>query len=317
MNERMKQHQAQPQSPPSHAVYAAQICADAVSPPFDYFELISIKSVQQQGDDQKPSASSPPAAAPSSDNSPPTGGSLTLPASDAAYEIVFRKLIRKNSAREGEGGLITPEMFRVAVSMRWLDNLEYIVTAGEYKQSFPYYGSVAGMSLLARRTIVMDRDKYKKFRTNEFVDGKTPSQADQPRGRYEIDYLSYICVPMASSFGKPVEQSLGVLHADTKLFACPEGKLPSGTCQQTVNDAEQGIYRIIIKTEPANLTERLDDKLQTSLKEIVTYACNLYVQDDSIVKYLEDMRGVIVPLLELYKKCRTGAINETKPSQSP
>jgi hypothetical protein len=42
-------------------------------------------------------------------------------------------------------------------------------------------------------------------------------------------------------------------------------------------------------------------------EEFARYASNLYEQNDGNILYLESMRGVIVPLLELYKKCRTGA----------
>jgi hypothetical protein len=261
-----------------------------VSGPFDYFELLSIKSIQQESDNQ---VSSPPLASPP--DSPPVNN----------YEIVFRRL--REHEHGSPGDRITAKMFRVSVSIRWRDNLEYIVATGEYRKSFPYYGSVAGMSLLVRRTIVMNRDKYKKFRTGDFVEGKTPNQADQPRGLYEIDFLSYICVPMVSSLGKPEEQSLGVLHVDTKLFACPKGTLPADSCRQSDADSKQEIYRIVIGADPG---ERLEDKLKERLKEFEAYACNLYEQNDSIIDYLESLRGVVVPLLELYKKCRTGAINE-------
>jgi hypothetical protein len=313
MNERMKEHEAEHVSAPSNSVDATQVCPDAVSLPFKYFELISIKSIQRKNDNQNPPVSPLPASPSNSDNQmvPPVSPASASPPEDT-YEIVFRRLRRDKPEEAGDP--ITPDMFRVAISMRWLDNLEYVVSAGEYKQSFPYYGSVAGMSLLASRTIVMNRDQYKKFRTDTFLNGKTPSQADQPRGLYEIDYLSYICVPMASSLGKPEEQSLGVLHAATKLFACPKDELPSGACQQTDGDLKQEIYRIIIQADPASPGGRLEEKLQESLKELTGYACNLYVQNDTIVTYLENMRGVIIPLLELYKKCRTGAINETKPA---
>lgn len=261
--------------------------------PFDYYELISVKSVRQNND--------PPTA--------PPEGSVPVPLPNDSYEIVFRKIEKTREEHEP----ITPKMFRVAISMRWLDNLEYVVTAGEYKQSFPYYGSVAGMSLLARKTIVMDRDKDKKFRTTTYLNGKTPSQADQPRGLYEIDYLSYICAPMASSFGKPEEQPLGVLHVDTKLFVYPKDKNPLEASVQPDGDGKH-FYRKIIRVDPSRPEERLDERLQESLKKLVGYAGNLYVQNDQVVTDLEKMRDVIIPLLELYKKCRTGAINETKPA---
>jgi hypothetical protein len=267
---------------------------EEMSAALDYFELISIKSIQQNTDTQtaSPVISSPP-------DSP------------GAYEILFRKLRKKEQGDPGDR--ITEKMFRVSISMRWRDYLEYIVATGEYKKSFPYYSSVAGMSLLVKKTIVMDRDKYKKFRTGDYLDGKTPSQADQPRGLYEIDYLSYICVPMLSSFGKPEEQSLGVLHVDTKLFACPRTEsgpqLPTGSIRQINADSKDEIYKIVLQ---ASEEEKLEDKLKERLKEFEAYACNLYEQNDPIVEYLDGLKGVIVPLLELYKKCRTGALNEAK-----
>jgi hypothetical protein len=261
----------------------------------DYFELISVKSVQQKSDNQ---VSSPPISSPP--GSPPVDN----------YEIVFRKLRR--AAQGNPGDQITPEMFRVSVTMRWRDMIEYIVTTGEYRTTFPYHGSVAGMSLLVRRTIVMDRDRYKKFRTGDFLEGKTPDQADQPRGLYELDYLSYICVPMVSSLGKPEEQPLGVLHVDSKLFACP----PNSTEElghylvKPDADSKQEIYKIVIAAEEGESEDQLKGRLKKKLKEFEAYACNLYKHNDPIIEYLEDLRGVVVPLLELYKKCRTGAINE-------
>ncbi|MGB9179065.1 MAG: hypothetical protein WCB68_07425 [Pyrinomonadaceae bacterium] len=261
--------------------------------PLDYFELLSIKSVQPKSSAQMSPPTSPPSASPSHDG----------------YEIVFRRLREKRSGQQDDP--ITSKMFRVAISMRWLDNLEYVVTAGEYLKPFPYFGSVAGMSLLVRKTIIMDKDKDKKFRTSDFMDGKTPSQADQPRGLYDIDYLSYICVPMASSLGKPEEQSLGVLHASTKLFACLRGKRPSDSVpvKETVDDAQQEIFKIVVEPDKDS-RKKLDEKL----RELESYARNLYEQNDPLVTYLEDMRDVIIPLLELYKKCRTGVVKESKPA---
>jgi hypothetical protein len=263
------------------------LCVDDESIPFDYFELISIKSAQQSDLQTSPPVVSPPAPPPNDlyDN----------------YEIVFRRLRGKQQSDPGDP--IIPGMFRVAISMRSQDNLEYIVAPGEYRKSFPYYGSVAGMSLLARRTIVMNRDKYKKFRTSDFVDGKTPGEVDQLRGLYNIDYLSYVSVPMASSFGKPEEQSLGVLHVDTKLFAYPKGTLPPDSCRQADVDPKQEIFRVVRQVEKGKRLEEFED-----------YANYLYEQNDPIVADLESFRNVIIPLLELYKKCRTGAINEPKPT---
>jgi hypothetical protein len=278
----------------SSLVTSPAIDAGGRSEPLDYFELVSVKSVQLKSDNQ---ASSLPVTSPPS-----------VPPVDK-YEIVFKKL-RKNE-QGNPGDQITPEMFRVSVTMRWRDMIEYIVTTGEYRNTFPYHGSVAGMSLLVRRTIVMDRDRYKKFRTSEFLEGKTPNQADQPRGLYEIDYLSYICVPMVSSLGKPEEQPLGVLHVDTKLFACPNSEEKFGKYLVKANaDPKQEIYKIVIAAEEGESEDKLKERVKKKLKEFEAYACNLYEHHDPIIEYLEDLKGVVVPLLELYKKCRTGAINE-------
>jgi hypothetical protein len=187
--------------------------------------------------------------------------------------------------------------------MRWLDNLEYVVAPGEYRQSFPYYGSVAGMSLLARKTIVMNRDKFRRFRTGNYVDGKTPSQADQPRGLYNIDFLSYISVPMATSLGKPEEQSLGVMHVDTKLFACAPDQLErllANAERLADGESRQELYSVIREVDKGKRLDEFED-----------YASNVYEQNDQVVEDLERLRTVIIPLLELYKKCRTGAINQT------
>ncbi|MDQ1610871.1 MAG: hypothetical protein QOG00_802 [Pyrinomonadaceae bacterium] len=285
--DRRKDAQAEVTSPPASLPSPPPPCAGDVPGPFDYYELLAVRSVPQ-GD---PELLSP----------------LDVPRN--SYEIVYRKLKGKQLCETAEP--ITPEMFRVAISMKWQDNIEYIVTAGEYQQSFPYYGSVAGMSLLVKRPIVMNLDKYKKFRTSTFPEGKTPSQADQPRGLHSIDYLSYIAIPMTSSLGQPDEQSLGVLHVSTKLFAYPRHEPPpEGACRQagTGTDSEPEIFRILVEHEDP---KKLDGLLTKRLDEFKGYACNLYRQDDPIVKELEKMKDVIIPLLELYKKCRTGAMNQT------
>lgn len=253
--------QKREQAPPSTFGNSPPLCStDPPAPPLDYFELLSIKSKQSD-------TSQPPSAA------------------DEIYEVLFRKLKVDEP--------ITPDMFRVAISMRWQENLEYVVAPGQYQKAFPYSGSVAGLALAVKQTIVMDRDKQTKFRSKDFVEGKTPNEADQPRGLHKIDYLSYVVVPMSSSFGKQEEAALGVLHLDTRLFACPKGFLPPGCCRQVDTDPIQEIYK----------AERKRDQLN----EFGNYACNLYEQIDEYIENLESFRDVIVPLLELYMKCRTGA----------
>jgi hypothetical protein len=183
-------------------------------------------------------------------------------------------------------------MFRVAISVKWHDNLEYIVAPGQYQKPFPYIGSVAGLALAVKQTIVMDRDKYKKFRSRDFVEGRSPNEVDQSRGLTKADYLSYIVVPMASSFGKEEESALGVLHVDTKLFASPNGALPPGSAPVLDGDPEQEIYKV--------------ECTKQDLDQFALLAGNLYEQQDEYIGSLESFRGVIVPLLELYLKCRTG-----------
>ncbi|MDQ1560534.1 MAG: hypothetical protein QOD32_3594 [Pyrinomonadaceae bacterium] len=281
---RRRNSQAGVTSPPASPPASPPSCSDDVSGPFDYYELIALRSLPR-GDEE---LLSPP-------NVPQN-----------AYEIVYRRL---KGGREGETmEPITAEMFRVGISMRWQDKIEYVVTDGEYQQSFPYYGSVAGMALLVKRPIVMQLDKYKKFRSDAYPEGKTPSQASQPRGLSGIDYLSYIVIPMTSSFGKPNEESLGVLHISTKLFAYPKDHRPEGACREAGTDSEPEIFRILVTNDDP---KKLEELLVKRLDEFEGYACNLYRQDDPIVKALEKMKDVIIPLLELYKKCRTGAMNQT------
>ena len=237
-------------------------------PPFDYFELLSVRT--------KAAPSTPP----------PTS------AMDETYEVLFRRL--KCGAEA-----ITADMFRVAISMKWLDDLEYIVAPGQYQKRLPYAGSVAGLALGVKQTIVMDRDKYKKFRSAENKDGKTPSEADQPRGLHKIDYLSYVVLPMASSFGRQEETPLGVLHLDTSLFAYTKGALPEGSCREDPTDnPNKEIFKV--------------ERKGSELAEFAAYASNLYEEKDELIASLESMRGVIVPLLELYQKCKTGGRQPTQ-----
>lgn len=190
-------------------------------------------------------------------------------------KIVFRRL-RNNEE-------ISERMFRSSVSLKWQDNLEYIDAAAAYTKPLPYFGSVAGLSLYVLQTVVMDRDKYKRFRTTEQPDGLCPTNIEQRRGLDEIDFLSYIAVPVASFRGQPEQTRLGVLHVDTKLFAADPRDL-------NADDDTKEIFTATLR--PADLTE---------------YANNLYDQDDTGVEYLEDMRAVLVPVLQLYWRCRQGS----------
>jgi hypothetical protein len=181
---------------------------------------------------------------------------------------------------------ISEKMFRSAVSLKWKDNLEFIDAAAAYTKSFPYFGSVAGVALEVLQTVVMDRDKNKRFRTTAHPQGLCPVNIEQARGLDEIDYLSYIAVPVASYLGQPEQTRLGVLHVDTRLFAAPRDFKPTPVAGQ------KGIFSATLR--PADLTE---------------YANNLYDRDDdSGVKYLEEMRAVLVPVLQLYLTCRQGSV---------
>jgi hypothetical protein len=174
-------------------------------------------------------------------------------------------------------------MFRSAVSLKWQDNLEFIDAAAAYTQSFPYFGSVTGLALEILQTVVMDRDKYRRFRTTQHPQGLCPANIEQPRGLDEIDYLSYIVVPVASYRGQPEQTRLGVLHVDTKLFAVSPDEL---------TDVHEKDGLLTGQLRPADLTK---------------YANNVYDQNDIGVRYLEEMRAVLVPVLQLYLKCRQGS----------
>jgi|ERR1051325_7203948 hypothetical protein len=229
------------------------------TPTLDYFELLSIESKKEQ-----------PISSP--------------PGSNQIYELLCRKL--------NVGERIKPEMLRVSISMKWNNNLEYIVRQGQYMRPFPLIGSVAGLALNVNQTIVMDRDEHKKFRGQDFVEGRSPDEVVQPRGLTEADYLSYIVVPMVSSFGKAEETPLGVLHVDTKLFVCPAGTFPPQPITIIDYDHKQHIYKV--------------ECTKDDLEKFRSMASDLYEQQDEYIQSLENFRGVIVPLLELYLKCRIG-----------
>jgi len=198
---------------------------------------------------------------------------------DREYHVVY-KHIGSSDADKIQAG-----MFRVGVSARWQETLEYITAPGEYREPFPYKNSVAGLALEFRQTIVMDRDIHKRFRNKLYADGICPGDIEQDRGLDEIDYLSYAAIPIVSRQGSPDENAVGVITIDTKLFVT-RSKLDG----QQMNAAE-GIFRTRMKR--AKLAE---------------YASNLYDQEDLNVKYIENLTKVITPVLELYSKCRVGAI---------
>src|SRR6185295_13893625 len=103
------------------------------------------------------------------------------------------------------------DMFRIGISIKNADFLEYIVAPGEYHAPFPVFGSVLGLALEMRQTIVMDRDRDKKFRNKDHKDGISPGEVEQPRGLDEIDFLSYVSIPVVSRLGEATENALGIL----------------------------------------------------------------------------------------------------------
>ncbi len=255
-------------SPPKSPPPILMSSPPAAGSPMIYCELVSIESEQSKLSSE--GLLSPPA-----------------PRDDDTFTVKYRRL----SDNDDKKGKIEAKMFRVAVSMRWNDTLEYIVAPGEYKKAFPYFGSIAGLALTVRQTIVMDRDRFKKFRTQDYVDGKSPSEVDQPRGLQKIDYLSYIAIPLIRNYGKKGEFPLGVLHVDTKLFALPQNS--ANLLGEDLNNIEPGIHEL-------KCTRK-------DLDEFVKHASNLYDLQDENIRYLEKMGAVILPLIELYEKCRTGA----------
>lgn len=252
-----------------------------------YYQLIAIKCKGPKGSADAPDTTqsppaSPPQPAPASPPQPtlegalqPTNAASAQISDTTPMKVVFRKI--------GDNDPLTEEMFRSAISLKWQDNLEYIDSASAYAQPFPFFSSVAGLALEVLQTIVMDRDKYRRFRSTLHPQGLCPVETEQRRGLDEIDYLSYIVVPVASHLGRPEQTKLGVLHVDSKLFAVSPDKLKNV-------EEKDGILTATLR--PIELTE---------------YANNVYEQNDIGVKYLEEMRAVLVPVLELYLKCRQGS----------
>jgi hypothetical protein len=202
------------------------------------------------------------------------------------YKITYRRLgdterqtVSETSADLGH--VIQPDMFRVAISIKQAELLEYIVAPGEYQASFPLVGSVAGLALSMRETIVMDRDRDREFRDKDHKDGISPGKIEQYRGLDEIDFLSYISIPVVSRLGEASENGLGLLNVDTKIFV-------SDTKLQE---------------------EEEDEVLSTSVTrtELTRMGARLYEANDKEIKYLEDMTKIITPILELYLRCQVGA----------
>jgi hypothetical protein len=202
-----------------------------------------------------------------------------VPDKDREYSVVYRFI-------DSELGMkIDDTMFRAGVTVKWQDVLEYVSASGGYRKPFPYFGSVAGLALLFRQTVVMDRDAKKKFRSDAYPQGTCPVDIEQSRGLDEIDYLSYISLPVISRPGTTSENGVGLVTIDSKLFVTPyplDG--------QPVK-ASESIFRT--RLSPRHLTE---------------FANNLFDENDEHVKHLEQLTKIIVPVVELYNKCRVGAI---------
>jgi len=196
-------------------------------------------------------------------------------ANEKAFTVNIRKL--------GDHERISPQMFRMSISVKYQEYLEYIGRDTGGWKPFPLLGSVAGLALLAGQTIVMDRDKYKRFRTREHLEGISPADVEQQRGLDEIAYLSYISIPVMTELGNYRETPLGIISVSSKLFAIPSDiELPEvdkdGNC-----------------------------RVRVLLSALTNMAKLIYEHNDECVSFLEDMRTVTVPLLELYLRCRQGA----------
>jgi hypothetical protein len=180
---------------------------------------------------------------------------------------------------------VTSDMFRVGVLQRQEDDLHYIVAPGPYRAPFRYFGSVAGLSLLVRQTIIMNRDKAKRFRAKDYRDGICPRDIEQWRGLDEIDYLSYISIPVFTNLGSPGETGIGVINIDTKLF----------------------VTHCKLEGEPVNLKEGIF-RTRLTPGQLTQLAVNLYEENDQDVAYVEQLTEMIVPIMELYSRCQVGAI---------
>jgi hypothetical protein len=207
---------------------------------------------------------------------------------DLQYGIIYRRILSSaHGAKDDPANkaAIHKDMFRVGIAMRWQDKLEYIIAPGQYGAAFPMFGSVAGLALSMGQTIVMDRDINKKFRSKDHGRGVCPSDIEQQRGLDEITYLSYFSIPVVARVGSPTENALGISNVDTKLFVT---RYPLAGDEVT---GSEGVFRSPHTRE-----------------ELSEFASNLYEEEDVDVKYVEDHTKIITSVLELYAKCRVGAI---------
>lgn len=225
--------------------------------PSYYYELISIEGDEETEEDAEAPLDSP---------------------KDRVYSVFYKHIDAEYQMK------IEESMFRVGVAVKWQDSLEYITAPGEYRAPFPYFGSVSGLALEFRKTIVMDRDANKRLRSKTHLNGVCPKDIEQARGLDEIDFLSYISIPLVSRLGHSNENGVGVVTVDSKLF------VTSSRLDGEPSDAGEGIFQ-------ARLTPR----------QLTEHASYLFEQDDELVKYLENLTKVIVSLVELYSKCRVGA----------
>ena len=232
----------------------------AGQPPVFFYELFAIECEKKADTEEKTDT----------DDSP-----LSSKDKDRKYDVLYKRLDATKLP-------IKEDMFRVSIAMRRQDVLEYIVAPGQYQATFPFGGSVAGLSLTVRQTIVMDRDIDKKFRSREYRDGICPRAIEQWRGLDEIEYLSYISIPVVAHLGHANENPLGIVNVDTKIFVTDE--------ELAGDEVSANMFRT--QLTPNQLNE---------------YARKLYDQEDEIVKHLEKLTRVIEPVLELYAKCLVGA----------
>jgi hypothetical protein len=251
---------------------------DESSPPagFKVYQLLAIQ------DDKNDNIASPLA---SPLDTSPDAPNLAAADDNRQYKVKLRRI---SNGEDGDiSKNISKAMFRMGVAIREGDNLNYIVTPGEYRRAFPFYGSVAGLALIMRKTIVMHRDLDTKFRSENYRDGISPRQVLHSRGLDVIDYLSYATVPVASSYSNKGELALGIINVDTLLFLMSESERADAFAEPG-GDAS---------TFYARLTP----------KELKQFAARLYDQDDEAIKYLEDMRAIVVPVIQLYLKTLQGA----------
>lgn len=236
--------------------------------PSYFYQLIAIEREEQQTDIAKPNPE--------------------LAAGDVWYDVIYKHIgpekMRAANDDSRDSLAIHKDMFRVGISVKRQEFLEYIVAPGAYGNRFPYFHSVAGLALSLPQTIVMDRDIDKTFRSKNHAAGIRPRDIEQSRGRDIIDFLSYVSIPIVRRLGKVTELRLGVVHVDTRLFVSRsklEGQPVKG---------EQGTFRAHLRRS-----------------ELTEFANNLYEPDDEALGYLQELSEIIKPVLELYSKCRVGA----------